>query len=267
LAAFLFLYIAEHRLHASVSNHFIGGERMLGDTLLESSSASRRRKRWPMATAFTAEAIVAAVVVIIPLLSTVIIPVSASAPPIYIPEKPVSVQTVERVRPNHSSASGPGTSAPQPTIVLVSDNPNRIYRGPAVPTTTDPTLATPGQVGDSQSMLNDLIPAGSANANVSLGRRRVVSQLSEAHLLNRVEPAYPRIEVISGVQGQVKLHAIIARNGTVQSLSVISGHLLLVGAAVAAVGQWRYRPYILNGEAVEVETFITVNFRKDPGIR
>jgi protein TonB len=78
-----------------------------------------------------------------------------------------------------------------------------------------------------------------------------------------VEPAYPRIAVVSGVQGQVKLHAIIARDGSIQSLNVISGHPLLVRAALEAVGQWRYRPYLLNGEAVEVETFITVNFRKD----
>jgi protein TonB len=65
------------------------------------------------------------------------------------------------------------------------------------------------------------------------------------------------------MQGQVKLHAIIARDGTIQSLSAVSGPPLLVRAALDAVSQWRYRPYILNGEAVEVETFITVNFRKD----
>ena len=61
----------------------------------------------------------------------------------------------------------------------------------------------------------------------------------------------------------MKLHAIIARDGSIQSLNAISGHPLLVRAAAEAVGQWRYRPYILNGEAVEVETFITVHFRKD----
>ena len=65
------------------------------------------------------------------------------------------------------------------------------------------------------------------------------------------------------IQGQVKLHAIIARDGWIQSLNAISGHPLLVHAALEAVGQWRYRPYYLNGEAVEVETFITVNFRKE----
>jgi len=95
------------------------------------------------------------------------------------------------------------------------------------------------------------------------GPKRIVSELSEAQLINRVEPVYPRIAVVSGVQGQVKLHAIIARDGTIQSLNVMSGHPLLVRAATDAVSQWRYRPYVLNGEAVEVETFITVNFRKE----
>ncbi|HET6936514.1 MAG TPA: energy transducer TonB, partial [Candidatus Angelobacter sp.] len=64
--------------------------------------------------------------------------------------------------------------------------------------------------------------------------------------------------------GVVKLHAIISKEGTIQSLNVISGHPMLVAAAIDAVSQWRYRPYLLNGQAVEVETFITIHFHK-PG--
>jgi protein TonB len=59
----------------------------------------------------------------------------------------------------------------------------------------------------------------------------------------------------------VELRAIISRTGTIENLQVISGHPLLVGAAVDAVRQWRYRPYLLNGDPVEVETRVTVNFR------
>jgi protein TonB len=61
--------------------------------------------------------------------------------------------------------------------------------------------------------------------------------------------------------GVVKLHAIIATDGTIQSLNVIDGPPLLAEAAREAVRQWRYRPYILNGRPVEVETMITVNFK------
>ncbi len=86
--------------------------------------------------------------------------------------------------------------------------------------------------------------------------------MSEGLLINKVIPTYPIIAVRTGVQGEVKLHAIIARDGAIQSLSVISGHPLLTRAAIEAVQQWRYKPYKLNGEAVEVETYITVNFKK-----
>ena len=105
---------------------------------------------------------------------------------------------------------------------------------------------------------------GTATSNVKFGGpKRIISQLSEGQLVNRVEPVYPHIAAISDIQGQVKLHAIIGRDGRIQSLSAVSGQPLLVRAALEAVEQWRYRPYVLNGEAVEVETLITVNFKKE----
>jgi protein TonB len=58
----------------------------------------------------------------------------------------------------------------------------------------------------------------------------------------------------------VQLHAVIARNGSIESLEALSGHPLLVKAALDAVRQWRYRPTLLSGEPVEVETYITVHF-------
>jgi len=64
------------------------------------------------------------------------------------------------------------------------------------------------------------------------------------------------------VQGEVTLHAIIARDGSIKSLSAIAGHPLLLQAAKEAVLQWQYRPYVLNGEPIEVETYIVVNFKK-----
>ncbi|HET8890622.1 MAG TPA: energy transducer TonB [Candidatus Angelobacter sp.] len=235
---------------------------MFGDTLLESSPASRKGKKWPMATAFTLEAIVAAVVVIVPLISTGVIPVSARVL-IYTPPKSVTVETVDHVVKPPRSCAGCGPSATRSTaVVLVSNNQNVIYAGPPVETTDRPELARPGSEGPA-NLPTDLIGERSTKTEVSLGPRRIVSHLSEAQLVNRVEPVYPQIAKITGVQGQVKLHAIIARDGSIQSLNAISGHPLLVRAALDAVGQWRYRPYYLNGEAVEVETFITVNFRKE----
>ena len=235
---------------------------MFGDTLLESSSAGRKGKKWPMATAFTVEAIVGAVVVIVPLLSTGVIPVSAR-PPIYTPLKDVTAETVDHVVEPSRACAGCGPSAGRSTaVVLVSNNQNRIYAGPPVETTDRPELARPGSEGPA-NVPNDLIGDSSTKTVVRPGPTRIVSHLSEAQLVNRVEPVYPHLAAIAGIQGQVKLHAIIARDGSIQSLNAISGHPLLVRAALDAVGQWRYRPYYLNGEAVEVDTFITVNFRKE----
>jgi protein TonB len=235
---------------------------MFGDTLLESSSAGRKGKRWPMATAFTAEAIIGGVLVIIPLLSTGVIPVSARVV-VYTPVKPVTVKTVEHVvkLPRGCDGCAP-SSAGSTAVVLVSNNQNAIYAGPPVETTDRPELARPGSDGPAK-LPTELIGDGPAKTDVKLGPKRIISQLSEGQLVNRVEPVYPHIAAISGIQGAVKLHAIIARDGRIQSLNVISGHPLLAHAALEAVEQWRYRPYVLNGETVEVETFITVNFKKE----
>ena len=236
---------------------------MFGDTLLESSSTGRKGKKWPMATAFTVEAIVAAVVVIVPLLSTGVIPVSGM--PIRTPVKPVTIETVEPVRTDTTHRPGPATSAPRSDeVVLVSNNPDAIHWGHNKRTTTDPTDPKPPGYGEGPANLpKELIGDGPSKTDVRPGPTRIVSILTEAQLVNRVEPVYPHMATITGIQGQVKLHAIIARDGSIQSLNAISGHPLLVRAALEAVGQWRYRPYYLNGEAVEVETFITVNFRKE----
>jgi protein TonB len=234
---------------------------MFGDTLLESSSAGRKGKRWPMATAFTAEAIIGGVLVIVPLLSTGVIPISARVL-IFTPTKPVPVETVEHVVKTPRSCNGCAPSGARSTaVVLVSHNPNTIYAGPPQETAERPELARPG-TGGSANVPTELIGDGSAKTDVKLGSKRIVSQLNEGQLVNRVEPVYPHIAAVSEIQGQVKLHAIIGRDGRIQSLSAVSGHPLLVRAALEAVEQWRYRPYILNGEAVEVETFITVNFKK-----
>lgn len=238
---------------------------MFGDTLLESSSAPRKGKRWPMATAFTAEAIVGGLLVIIPLLSTGVIPVSARAP-IYTPVKPVTLEPVERVHTERTSASGPMDSGPRmKAVVLFNDNPNAIYRGAPVDVTTNPAeVRDPEPGGKGAKKLSEFLSDGPAKSNVKLdGPKRIISQLDEGRLVNRVEPVYPHIAAISGIQGQVKLHAIIGRDGSIQSLNVVSGHPLLARAALEAVEQWRYRPYILNGQAVEVETLITVNFKKE----
>ena len=81
-----------------------------------------------------------------------------------------------------------------------------------------------------------------------------------AKVLEHPTPIYPKLAITAGVQGLVVLEAVITKEGNVDSLRVVSGHPLLVQAALDAVRQWRYRPTLLNGEPVEVITAITVNF-------
>ena len=83
----------------------------------------------------------------------------------------------------------------------------------------------------------------------------------QAQLITRIEPRYPTLALQTKTEGAVRLHAIISRDGRITSLDILSGHPLLVKAALEAVSQWRYRPTMLNGEPVEVETSITVIFQ------
>jgi periplasmic protein TonB len=90
---------------------------------------------------------------------------------------------------------------------------------------------------------------------------KVSEGVEQAQLVTRIEPQYPVLAKETRTQGTVFLRAIISREGRITSLEVSSGHPLLVRAALEAVRQWRYRPTLLNGEPVEVETSITVIFR------
>jgi protein TonB len=84
--------------------------------------------------------------------------------------------------------------------------------------------------------------------------------MNEGDLVRKIVPTYPPLARSARIQGTVVLHAMISKQGTIENLRLLSGHPLLAPAAIDAVRQWRYRPYILNNEPVEVETQITVNF-------
>jgi protein TonB len=91
-------------------------------------------------------------------------------------------------------------------------------------------------------------------------RVRVSSGVSTGLLVRRVNPNYPPLARQARIQGQVILQAEISKTGDIQNLRLISGHPMLAPAAIDAVKQWKYKPYLLNGEPVEVETTVQVNF-------
>jgi len=91
-------------------------------------------------------------------------------------------------------------------------------------------------------------------------RVRISQGVTNGLLVHKVEPPYPVLAKSARIQGDVVLKAIIDREGNIQDLQLMSGHPMLAPAAIEAVKQWRYRPYLLNGQPVEVETTITVIF-------
>jgi len=234
---------------------------MFRESLLESSPAFRRPSGWPMAAGFTLQAIGLSAVVIVPLLFTGVIPIAAHPKA----EPPITIVDVVDHKPQGQPGNSKGVSAGQRAIVrLVNTRDKVVYRDAELPIQNIPVI---GSEFDRDSALPKSLvgkPDGNRRCvpHESSGRKPPVSVARPAELLKRIDPVYPHIATASGISGEVKLHAIISKEGTIESLSVISGHPLLAGAAVEAVKQWVYRPYILNGEKVEVETFIFVNFKK-----
>ncbi|MFZ1156973.1 MAG: energy transducer TonB [Candidatus Sulfotelmatobacter sp.] len=96
-------------------------------------------------------------------------------------------------------------------------------------------------------------------------RVRISQGVTRGMLIQKVEPAYPAIARAARIQGEVVLAAVISKNGEIQNLTLVSGHPMLTAAALEAVKQWRYRPFLLNGEPVEVETTIIVTFQLSSG--
>jgi protein TonB len=116
-----------------------------------------------------------------------------------------------------------------------------------------------GQMG---GVLGSIISSSNAPVpHVATPQRVRVSQgVTSGLLLRRVNPTYPPLARTARIQGRVLLQAQISKSGDIQNLQVISGHPMLIQSALDAVKQWKYRPYLLNGEAVEVDTTIEVNF-------
>ena len=91
-------------------------------------------------------------------------------------------------------------------------------------------------------------------------RIRVGSAVQKAKLVQHTEPIYPPLAMQARISGVVRLNVVIGKDGTVENLTVASGHPLLVPAAMEAVKQWVYQPTLLNGQPVEVVTQVEVSF-------
>ena len=108
--------------------------------------------------------------------------------------------------------------------------------------------------------------AAEAEAKAKAMRIRIGGNVEAAKVITRVQPIYPESAKTAGAQGTVLLHAVVGMDGRPLQLQVLNSqvNLDLARAAVEAVGQWRYQPTLLNGELVEIDTVITVNFKLLP---
>jgi protein TonB len=107
-------------------------------------------------------------------------------------------------------------------------------------------------------LVDTRVPTLPQVGRVETPRKVQVTQIDPAMLTRRIEPIYPTLMKQIGRSGQVQLRAVIGTDGTIQSLQVVSGDPGFYPSALEAVRQWRYRPTVLNGNPVEVDTFITV---------
>ena len=164
---------------------------------------------------------------------------------------------------HHHAAPTPSTThieqfTQPPSIPLQIAPVNDANSAPAAPDLPD-GIGSSRAPGDVPGGLGDSLPVAIPKPPAVI-KPLLISHLAEANLLHRVQPIYPALARQARIQGSVELRAIISKSGTIENLVVVSGHPMLSAAAIDAVRQWRYRPYMLNNEPVEVETEITVNF-------
>jgi protein TonB len=125
-----------------------------------------------------------------------------------------------------------------------------------------PELPSPLAVASANgSNLSGLMSSASGLPKPSLATLRISQGVSQGLLIKRVQPKYPPAALAVRAQGAVQIEATINKEGNVTNLKVLKGDPVLARAAVEAVRQWRYKPYYLDGDPVEIETQITVNFK------
>jgi TonB family protein len=170
--------------------------------------------------------------------------------------------TTENIRvqelPMNSDQKNSLASKPQPIVVQVKPGSAVAMKQMQQPTPPSLPLAT---ATNSNAALANIVSTEAPAPKPALGSFRVSQGVSQGLVVKKIAPAYPATALQLHKEGTVELMAKIGKEGGVTGVRVLSGDLMLAKSAVEAVRQWKYRPYLLNGEPVEIETQITVNFR------
>jgi periplasmic protein TonB len=246
---------------------------MFEDSLIESGGKLKTKRGRTSAIAFLLEIMILIVMVLIPLIFTEALPrtqlmtflVAPPPPPPPPPPPAAAVHVVKVVQTDviNGQLRTP-TKIPQKVQMIKEDE--------APP----PSMASAGVVGG----VPGGVPGGSMGGVIGSvlssmptvapkiatpQRVRVSSGVVSGLLLRRVNPVYPPLARQARIQGVVLLQAQISKTGDIENLQLISGHPMLAPAAIEAVKQWKYKPYLLNGEPVEVDTQVQVNFTLSGG--
>jgi protein TonB len=238
---------------------------MFEDSLVESRvfpTSSSKRWRTTLAS-ISFQFAVAAAVIALPLFHPETVPFHEDLPKVMLPllpKPPAPVVHVQRIE--EASSSVASHSLPQPLHIpsLLPDRSASPNEEPALMTVDRgmgishglPVGLDTGDIGPHPG-----VAVASTRASQPL---HISSGVSAGMLIAPIRPVYPAIAKAAHIEGMVVVEAIITRTGTIESLHVVSGPMMLQSAAIDAIRAARYQPYRLNGEATEVQTTITVNF-------
>jgi protein TonB len=239
---------------------------MFEDSLIESGGKLKTRRGRTSAVAFLIEFMIIGVMVLIPLIFTEALPkgqmmflLVAPPPPPPPPPPAAAVVHVKQIQTDivNGELRTP-TKIPQKVKMIQEDE------APPAMATTGVVGGVPGGVpgGSMGGVMGSILSATPvAVPHIATPTRvRVSLGVSQGLLIRKVPPAYPPLARQARIQGVVILQAQISKEGAIENLQLISGHPMLAPAAIEAVKQWKYKPYLLNGEPVEVDTQVQVNF-------
>jgi len=241
---------------------------MFEDSLIESGGRLKTKRGITTFLSFGLQILLVGVLVLIPLLFTEALPKTqlmtflvAPPPPPPPPPPPAAapVKVVKQIQTDliNGQLRTP-TKIPEKVQMIKEEE-----APPPVSTMAGVVGGVPGAAGGQMGgVIGGIISSTPvAVPKVATPQRVRVSQgVTQGLLLRKIQPTYPPLARQARIQGSVLLQAEISKDGSIQNLRLISGHPMLAPAAIEAVKQWKYKPYILNGDPVEVETQITVNF-------
>lgn len=217
------------------------------------------RKPWSVGLAVIIQSAILAMIVLIPLIYTQTMPSAMIntflvAPPPPAPPPPPQQAVVKQVQPKTFAVNRmvAPTMIPKQVEFVKDEAP------PSVAASDAPGVA--GGTGDVLGGIGTGAAPPPPPPAAAPDRIRVGGEVQSASLVKKVTPDYPGIARAAHVSGTVTLHAIISKDGSIERLEYVSGPALLMASAMSAVKEWRYRPTMLNGQPVEVDTTVQVVF-------